>query len=165
MAIGREFGHLLYSLARTARARTVVEFGTSFGVSTIYLAAALHDNGGGQVITTEFAPEKAHQARKNLAAAGLEEYVEFRVGDALETLAPSPETIDMLFLDGPKQLYLDVLRLVEPRLPSGATVASDNTDFEGMAAFLEYIRNPDHGYTSTAILTGGNRAHEITVRN
>lgn len=167
MAIGPDFGHLLYSVARTARAKTIVEFGTSFGVSTIYLAAAIHDNGGGRVITTEFEPEKARQAQRNLAAAGLEEYVEIRVGDALETLAPSPAVIDMLFLDGPKQLYIEVLRLLEPRLPSGGIVASDNTDHDGMAAFLEYIRNPDNGYTSAAILTEGHRGkpHEITVRN
>lgn len=167
MAIGPEFGHLLYSLARATKAKTIVEFGTSFGVSTIYLASAIRDNGGGKVITTEFEPDKAEQAKKNLAAAGLTEFVEFRVGDALETLLPTPAQVDMIFLDGAKHLYIEVLRLLEPSLPSGGIVASDNTDHEGMESFLAYIRNPANGYTSAAILTEGHRgkAHEVTVRN
>lgn len=167
MAIGRDFGHLLYSLIRSSKAKTVVEFGTSFGVSTIYLASAIRDNGAGKVITTEFEPEKAAQARRNLAAAGLEDLVEFRVGDALETLADAPSEIDLIFLDGAKGLYLDVLKLLEGGLHSGGIVASDNTDHDGMEAFLDYIRNPANGYTSAAILTEGkhSRGHEITVRN
>jgi predicted O-methyltransferase YrrM len=167
MAIGPEFGHLLYSLTRATRAKTVVEFGTSFGVSTIYLAAAVRDNGGGTVITTEFQAGKAEQAGKNLADAGLGDLVEFRVGDALQTLAQPPREIDLVFLDGAKELYLPVLRLLEPSLRSGAIIASDNTDHEDMADFLAYIRTPANGYTSAAICTNGHRgkAHEVTVRN
>lgn len=168
MAIGPDFGRLLYNIARTSRAKTIVEFGTSFGVSTIYLASAIRDNGGGKVITTEFEPDKAAQARKNLSAAGLEEFVEFRVGDALQSLAEPPRDIDMIFLDGAKQLYIDVLRLLEPNLRSGGVVASDNTDHEGIAAFLDYIRTPANGYTSAGILTSEEHRtghHEITVRS
>jgi len=168
MAIGPDFGRLLYNLARTGRAKTIVEFGTSFGVSTIYLASAIRDNGGGKVITTEFEPDKAARARKNLAAAGLEEWVEFRVGDALQTLAEPPRDIDLIFLDGAKPLYIDVLRLLEPSLRSGGIVASDNTDHDGIKGFLDYIRNPANGYTSAAILTSEEHRsghHEITVRN
>ncbi|MDB6094064.1 MAG: O-methyltransferase [Verrucomicrobia bacterium] len=168
MAVPREFGRLLYSLARGARARNVVEFGTSFGVSTIYLAAAVRDNGGGTVTTTEFLPEKAERARQNLAQAGLLDCVEFLVGDARETLASPPRGIDMLFLDGAKVLYLDVLKLVEPQLRSGAIVASDNTDHEGLENFLAYIRNPDRGYTSAGIMTDPAQrttGREISVRH
>lgn len=168
MAIGPEFGRLLYSLVRATGAKTVVEFGTSYGVSTIFLASAVRDNGGGMVITTEFDAEKAEQARKNLATAGLDEFVEFRVGDALETLTSSPlPEIDMIFLDGAKELYIEVLRLLEKNLRSGGIVASDNTDHDNMKSFLEYIRDPGNGYTSAAIFTNGHRgkAHEVTVRN
>ncbi|HEY5706985.1 MAG TPA: class I SAM-dependent methyltransferase [Terrimicrobiaceae bacterium] len=168
MAVGPEFGHLLYSLARSAKAKTVVEFGTSFGISTIFLASAIRDNGDGKVITTEFDPEKAERAKRNLTAAGLDEWVEFCVGDALETLSNPPREIDMIFLDGAKQLYLDVLKLLEPHLRSLGIIASDNTDHDGMEAFLEYVRNPGNGYTSSAILTAGGhgcRGHEITIRN
>lgn len=167
-AVPPEFGRLLYALARATRARTVVEFGTSFGVSTIHLAAAVRDNGGGRVITTEFAPDKAEQAKKNLADAGLADLVEFRVGDALETLAAPVGEIDMIFLDGAKNLYLDVLKRLEPGLRSGAIVASDNTDHDGVEAFLDYIRNPANGYTTSAIFTAKHEhphGHEITIRN
>lgn len=167
MAIGPEFGRLLYSQARIAKAKTIVEFGTSFGVSTIYLAAALRDNGGGKVVTTEYEEEKAAQAKKNIEAAGLGEFVEFRVGDALQTLANFPQEIDMVFLDGAKELYLSVLQLLECRLRIGGVVASDNADHEGMEPFLDYLRNPANGYTSAAIFTEGRlgKAHEISVRN
>jgi len=167
MPVGRDFGNLLYSLARSTRARTVVEFGTSFGISTIYLACAIRDNGAGKVITSEFDPEKAARAKKNLTTAGLVDCVEFRVGDALETLSKLSCEIDMIFLDGAKGLYLDVLKLLEPRLRPGGIIASDNTDHDGMERFLNYLRAPGSGYTTSAILTAGerSRAHEITIRN
>ena len=169
MPVGREFGNLLYALARSAKAKTVVEFGTSFGISTIFLASAIRDNGDGKVITTEFDPEKAERAKRNLAAAGLEEWVEFRVGNALETLKSNPpREIDLILLDGAKGLYLDVLKLLEPYLRSGGIIASDNTDHDGIDAFLEYLRTPSNGYTSSGILTTEgemNRGHEIAIRN
>jgi predicted O-methyltransferase YrrM len=166
MAVGREFGHLLYSLVRGTKAKTVVEFGTSFGISTVYLAAAVRDNGSGRIITTEFESGKAAQAKKNLAAAGLDDLVEFRIGDALETLAHVSGEVDFLFLDGAKGLYLSVLKLLEPRLRPGSLVASDNTDHDGMESFLAHIRNPANGYLTSAILTDAQRprGHEITIR-
>lgn len=92
-----------------------MEFGTSFGVSTLHLAAALRDNGGGRVISTEFEPTKVARARANLCAAGLHDLVEIRVGDALETLARDlPEEIDLVLLDGAKK------PLPENSLPSRA---------------------------------------------
>jgi predicted O-methyltransferase YrrM len=167
LPVGREFGNLLYVLARSSRAQTIVEFGTSFGISTIFLAAAVRDQGIGRVVTTEFAPEKVERAKKNLQAAGLEEWVEFRVGDAMETLkAELPGPIDLLLLDGAKGMYLPVLQLLEPRLRSGCLVASDNTNLDGMDVFLKYLRAPENGYTTSGILTDGvHRGHEISLRN
>lgn len=167
LPVGREFGNLLYVLARSIRAETIVEFGTSFGISTIFLAAAVRDQGSGRIITTEFSPEKVERAKKNLQAAGLEEWVEFRVGDAMQTLtADLPGPIDLLLLDGAKGLYLSVLRLLEPRLRPGSLVASDNTNLDGMDVFLKYLRAPENGYTTSAILTDGvHRGHEISLRN
>jgi predicted O-methyltransferase YrrM len=166
MAIGWEFGKLLYGIARSIRAETIVEFGTSFGISTIFLASAIRDNGGGRVITTEFEPAKAERARENLAAAGVEEWVELRIGDARETLSDSPRDIDMVFLDGAKELYFDVLKLLEPHLRAGGIVASDNTDHDGLQPFLSHVRHPSNGYISSAIFTSGPRgkAHEISIR-
>lgn len=123
-------GRLLYLLARAIGARSIVEFGTSFGLSTIHLAAALRDNGGGRLITTEFERTKIEQARANLVESGLVDLVEFRDGDALQTLASDvPATIDLVLLDGAKALYGDVLTLLEPRLRPGALILADNVDY------------------------------------
>jgi predicted O-methyltransferase YrrM len=117
LPVSRNTGVLLYMLARGSRARTIVEFGTSFGISTLHLAAALRDNGGGHLITSEFEPSKAARARDNLTAGDLIDLVEIREGDALETLSVDlPETIDLVLLDGAKALYPEILSLVESRL-------------------------------------------------
>lgn len=127
LAVSRETAHLLYLLARSSRAKHVVEFGTSFGVSTIHLAAAVRDNGGGRVIGSEFEPGKVAQARANLAEAGLADLVDVRAGDALETLARDlPAPVDLLLLDGAKPLYARILPMIPLR--SGALVVADNAD-------------------------------------
>src|SRR5580698_5695770 len=82
LAVSRETAVLLYMLARSAKARTIVEFGTSFGISTLHLAAALKDNGGGRLIGSEFEPSKVVRARANVAAAGLSDLVDIREGHA-----------------------------------------------------------------------------------
>ncbi|KQW89979.1 methyltransferase [Massilia sp. Root418] len=145
--VSPQTGRLLYMLARSARASVIVEFGTSFGISTLHLAAALRDNGGGQLITTEFEPSKAQRAREHLAAGGLLDLVEIREGDALETLRTGlPGQIDMLLLDGAKALYADVLRLVEPRLRPGALIIADNADY--CPEYLALLRAQGSGYLS-----------------
>lgn len=129
LPVSRETGMLLYLLARATQARTILEFGTSFGVSTLYLAAALRDNGGGMVITTEFEPSKAERARQNFVCAGLADLIDLREGDALQTLARDvPATLDLVLLDGAKALYAEVLTLVEQRLRPGTLVVADDAD-------------------------------------
>ena len=148
LAVSRETARLLYMLARAVRARTIVEFGTSFGLSTLHLAAALRDNGGGRLITSEFEPSKVARARENLTAGGLIDLVEIREGDALQTLAVDlPETIDLLLLDGAKGLYPEILRLVESRLRPGAVIVADNADWS--PEYLEHVRSGAKGYLST----------------
>ena len=148
LAVSPETGTLLYMLARSTGARIIVEFGTSFGISTLYLAAALRDNGGGRLITTEFEPSKVTRAKANLAEGGLIDLVEIREGDALETLAADlPETIDLLLLDGAKALYPEILELVESRLRPGALVIADDADFS--PDYLRRVRSPTGSYMST----------------
>jgi len=132
LAVSRRTGDLLYMLARSSRATSIVEFGTSFGLSTICLASALRDNGGGRLVTSEFEPSKIARAKANLTAAGLIDLVEFREGDAL--------------LDGAKALYPDVLELVAPRLRAGALIIADNADF--CPPYLERVRSWSSGYLS-----------------
>lgn len=148
LPVSRETGMLLYMLARSIRARSIVEFGTSFGISTLHLAAALRDNGGGRLITSEFEPSKVERAREHLTEGGLIDLVEIREGDALKTLgADLPETIDLLLLDGAKSLYPEILSLVESRLKPGALIIADNADFS--PEYLERVRAPGGGYMST----------------
>ncbi|MGH6613486.1 O-methyltransferase [Sphingomonas sp.] len=147
LPVSRETGALLYMLARSSGARTIVEFGTSFGISTLHLAAALRDNGGGRLITSEFEPSKVARARGNLTAGGLIDLVEIRVGDALQTLSTDlPETIDLLLLDGAKALYPEILSLVESRLRPGALIIADNADYS--PDYLALVRSPGSGYMS-----------------
>src|SRR6202012_2736937 len=147
LAVSRATGTLLYMLARTMDARSIVEFGTSFGISTLHLAAALRDNGGGRLITSEVEPSKAARARANIAAAGLSDLVEIREGDALETLARDlPEQIDLGLLDGAKGLYLEILGLMESPLRPGALVLADNADWS--QEYLAKVRSPAKGYLS-----------------
>jgi len=148
LAVSRETGTLLYMLARGANARNIVEFGTSFGISTLHLAAALRDNGGGRLITTEFESSKVARARENLTAGGLIDLVEIREGDALQTLKSGlPEKIDLLLLDGAKSLYPDVLALLEGRLRPGAFVVADDADVS--PEYLTRVRSTEQGYLST----------------
>lgn len=147
LAVSPETGRLLYMLARSTSARHIVEFGTSFGISTLHLAAALRDNGGGRVIGSEFEPTKVAAARANISAAGLDDLVEIREGDALESLAKDlPTEIDLLLLDGAKGLYPEILALIEPRLRRGALVVADNADWS--PDYLARVRSVDQGYLS-----------------
>ncbi|MGY3442523.1 MULTISPECIES: O-methyltransferase [unclassified Bradyrhizobium] len=147
LAASRETGALLYMLARGARARNIVEFGTSFGISTLHLAAALRDNGGGRLITSEFEPAKVKRARDNLIAGGLDDLVEIREGDALTTLRSDlPDAIDLVLLDGAKGLYPDILDLVQGRLKAGAFVVADNAD--DSPDYLARVRALKGGYIS-----------------
>lgn len=148
--ISAEGGKLLYALVRSARPDTVVEFGTSFGISTIYLAAAVADNGTGHVIGTDLSPRKVQAARSNLAEAGVSAAVTIIPGDARQTLAEVPGPIGMVLLDGWKQLCLPVLRLLEPRLAPGAVVAADDVTHAGLGEYLGYVRDPASGYVSVA---------------
>jgi predicted O-methyltransferase YrrM len=147
LAVSPETARLLYMLARSSGARAVVEFGTSFGISTLHLAAALKDNGGGHLIGSEFEPSKVVRARNNMRAANLSELVDIREGDALESLARDlPESIDLVLLDGAKPMYLKVLELLEGRLKPGALLIADNAD--RCPEYLARVRAAAGGFIS-----------------
>ncbi len=148
MPVAPDVGRLLYALVRASRPETVVEFGTSFGISTIHLAAAVTDNGTGRVVTTELSDRKAAAARENLEQAGLAGVVTILEGDALETLASVTGPVGLVLLDGWKDLYLPVLRLLQPRLTPGALVVADDSSFESAADYVVYVRDPGNGFVS-----------------
>ncbi len=155
------YGRFLYAIARASKATRIVEFGTSMGISTVYLAAALRDNGGGRLIGSELEPAKVARARAHLDAAGLADLVDVREGDALETLKDVDGEVDMALIDGAWSLYLPVLKLIEPRLKPGAVVLAENafaTDY------LEYVRDPTNGYVSQSLPLDEGRGNEFAVK-
>jgi predicted O-methyltransferase YrrM len=164
LSVSSGFGRFCYTCARACKARRIVEFGTSMGISAIYLAAALRDNGGGKLIGTELEPTKAARARENLKAAGLDNLVEIRVGDALETLTQIDGDLDLVMLDGAFSLYLNVLKLLEPHLKTSALIIAENA-FEQASGYIRYVRDPRNGYLSQRIVFGVDmdRGNEFTV--
>jgi predicted O-methyltransferase YrrM len=122
-------------------------------VSEGHIAAALRDNGGGVVIGSELDSSKVAKANQHIAEAGLSQYVEIRAGDALQTLRDTGGPIDPLFLDGWKELYLDVLKLVSASLLPGAVALADDVNLfpDHVAAYLEYMRDPAHGFVSVML--------------
>jgi predicted O-methyltransferase YrrM len=151
--VSRAQGRFLYQTARAIGAKTIVEFGTSFGISSIYLAAAVRDNGGGRFIGTEKESNKVDGARRNLAEAGLETVAEVRGGDAMDTLAPLSGPIDMVLLDGWKDLYLPVLHLLTPKLRPGAVVMADNiyTFKRGLKPYVDFVQASGNGFVSMTL--------------
>lgn len=155
--IHREQGAFLYLLARSIRAKTIVEFGTSHGLSTIYLAAAIRDNGTqGEVIGSEFVAEKMAQAQRNLEETGLARFARIREGDARQTLRDLPEGIDLCLMDGFPPYSLEVFRLIAPHLRKGAIVVVDGTDTlrQPQADFLDYLADPANGFRYTELSIG-----------
>ena len=159
-------GEFLYLIARAINAKTIVEFGTSFGISTIYLATAVRDNGGGIVIGTEIVHEKVMEAKKNIAEAGLETYVDIREGDALETLKTFNKTVDLVLIDGWTHLALDVLKILDPLIRPGGAVVTDNVNTfkDGLKSYVEFLQNPVNGYRSSTLNLKGGTEFSVKVR-
>ena len=151
--ISPEQGRFVYLVARSLAAKNIVEFGTSFGISTIYLAAAVKDNGGGQVIGSEIEASKHERALAHIEEAGLSDFVDVRLGDALETLQNIPDSIDMVLIDGWKDLYLPVLKLLEPSLRTGAVVLADNifTFKKDLEPYVAYVQSGRNGFESSTL--------------
>ena len=159
-----EAGRLLYSLVRATRPTTVVEFGMSFGISAVHLAAAVRDNGNGRVVTTELSDTKIAAAKQTFAATGLDDVITILEGDALSTLTALDEPVDFVLLDGWKDLYLPVMKLLEPHLSAGVLVVADNASAPDMKPYLDYVRNPDNGYVSFNFLVREADSMEVSCR-
>jgi len=145
------FAHLM---VKALRARRVVEVGGSYGVSTLYLAAAVRDNGGGMVITTEWEPAKVAAARANHAEAGLSDLIDLREGDLRETLKDLQGPLDFVLMDIWTEMARPAIELIGPHLRPGAVVLADNTG--GMFRhpyrhFFEYVNDPKNGMASMTL--------------
>lgn len=125
LPVGKDVGALLHALIMARRPRRVLELGTSYGYSTLFLADAAKAVGA-QVVTMELADYKQVHAREQLVEAGLADVVDFRCGDALELLAADAGPWDFVLLDIWKELYLPCLEVVYPKLSEEGVIASDN---------------------------------------
>jgi predicted O-methyltransferase YrrM len=125
LSVGREAGILLYLLVTGAQSKRILELGSSYGYSTVWLAAAARTTGG-KVLSCELRDFKIEHARQALTRAGLSSRAEFHMGDALETLKTLPGPFDFVLLDLWKDLYLPAFDLLYPKLAPGAIVIADN---------------------------------------
>jgi predicted O-methyltransferase YrrM len=164
LPVSKDAGRFIYAVARSISAKRIVEFGTSFGVSTIYFAAALKDNGGGIVIGSELEPSKVAKANQHLAEAGLSQFAEIRPGDAMRTLRDTG-TVDLLFLDGWKLMYLDVLKLLMPNLRKGAVVMADDVTLfpADVATYLDFLRDPANGFVTATLPLGDGIEYSVKL--
>jgi len=164
VALDRDKALFCYQLCRSLGARRIVEAGTSHGVSTLYLAAALRDNGGGLVIATENEPAKAAAARANFAAAGLADRIELREGDLRETLADLSGPIDFALIDIWTPLARPALELVSPHLRPGAAIVCDNTTTyrDYYRDYFDFIADPANRLMTTTLPFEGGL--EFTIR-
>jgi len=157
-------GRMLYVTARAIRAKTIVEFGTSFGISTIYLAAAARANNG-RVIGTEIESAKVKVACANVADAGLQHFVDIREGDAMKTLAHIDAPIDFLLLDGWKDLYLPMIDMLAPKMSSGAVVLADNifTFKKTLRPYVRRMQDRNNGFASVTLPLGHGMEYSVKL--
>lgn len=150
-------GMLLYTLARSLGAKRIIEFGTSYGISSIYLTAAVIDNGGGEFFGSELDVNKCDFVNRMLSQIGFSDIARIIQGDALETFESVSGNWDLLFLDGWKDLYLDVFKMMENKIRVGGVVlASDIDKFKkDTLSFVDYVReSPNYDVVKMSIGDG-----------
>ena len=163
VALDRAKAEFCYQVCRALRATRVAEAGTSFGVSTLFLASAVRENlrddgGEGVVIGTEYEPEKVKGARANFVEAGLSDLIDLREGDLRENLANIVAPIDFMLIDIWTSMARPALDLVAPSLRAGAVIICDNTaQFrDSYRDYFEFINDPANRFrTMTLPFEGG----------
>jgi predicted O-methyltransferase YrrM len=137
LAVGPESGQLINILAKSLKAPHILEIGTSYGYSGIWLAEAARATGG-RLTTLELQDYKSAYAREMSAKAGLADHVDFKVGDALAAIAALPSGIDFVLLDLWKDMYAPCLEAFYPKLNPGAIIVADNMTRPGGPGIAEY---------------------------
>ncbi len=137
LAVGPQTGQFINLLARSLKAPTILELGTSYGYSGIWLAEAARA-AGGRVITMEVSSQKSAFAREMSQKAGLSDLVDFRIGDAVEMIGKLNFDVDFVLVDLWKDLYLPCLNAFLPRLRPGAIIVADNIS-PGRSNIADYV--------------------------
>jgi predicted O-methyltransferase YrrM len=125
LAVGPDTGRLINILARSLQKPNILELGTSYGYSGIWLAEAARANGG-RVTTMELAEHKSAYAREMSIKAGLADHVDFKVGNAVELISELKTGLDFVLVDLWKDLYVPCLEAFYPKLNPGAIIVADN---------------------------------------
>ena len=157
LSVGPDTGQLIHLLAKEARAKTILEVGSSYGYSTVWLADAARENGG-KVISLELQAAKQEHARKAIRGAGLDGFVDFRLGDARELLRKLKQSVDFVLLDLWKDLYIPCFDLFYRKLRPGAFVVADNMTYPESVqrharAYREHVANKP--YITSVLLPVG----------
>lgn len=148
LSISREQGEDLKALIVEKQFKNIVEFGTSFGISTLFLAQGVRQTGG-RIVTTELIESKAQKALENFRKAGVEDLIQLRIGDAVQTLQGHSSPIDLLLLDGWKDLYLPIFQMLEPNFHTNTVIYVDNADMAASRTFLNIVaKNPQYHFES-----------------
>jgi predicted O-methyltransferase YrrM len=136
-------------VCRALKATRIVEVGTSYGVSTLYLADAVRANGGGRVVATEYEPAKCASAREHFAEGGLEAFIDLREGDLRETLKALEGPVDFVLMDIWTEMVVPALTLIGPKLRPGSVIVADNTESSrrGYGAFFDWLADPANRMT------------------
>lgn len=144
-----EDGQVLYDLIIRNKYRSALEIGTSTGHSTIWIAWALSKTGG-RLTTLEIDPERQKQAIENLEAAGLRDFVDFKLGDAHQLVKELEGPFDFVFSDADKTWYIQYFKDIDPKLKSGGRFAAHNVlqDISGIREYMEFIQQQP-GYETT----------------
>lgn len=138
LSISRKQGEDLKRLIKEKNIKNIVEFGTSFGISTLFLAQGVLETEG-HIITTELIESKAQKAIQNFEKAGVNDLIEIRIGDALENLKNHDKPIDLLVLDGWKDLYLPLFQMLKSNFHANTFIYVDNAEMAESKAFLNTI--------------------------
>lgn len=142
LSISKDQGEYLKQLIIDNDIKNIVEFGTSFGISTLFLARGVLETGG-KIITTELLESKALKANENFQKAGVDDRIEVRIGDAMKTLKNYNEPIDLLLLDGWKDLYLPLFQMLESNFHEDTWIYVDNAEMKESQVFLKIVhQNP-----------------------
>lgn len=157
LAISPEMGKFLRSIVLSHRPTSILELGSSCGVSTLYFAEALCTLGTGKIIATELDSSKCMQIREHVAATGLSEYVDLREGDVFKTVAELDGTYGIVFIDVWASGYLELFRQIEAHLSSGSVVLADNmyTAEDSVRAFKKYVEESPKYSTMTMDFESG----------
>ena len=154
MNVPPQDGRLLQMLVRISDAKSVLEIGTSNGVSAIWMALGLKQTGG-RLTTLEIDPVRAKLARENFAKAGVQDRIQLIEGDALNTLKTLTGTYDLVFIDAAKEQYKDYLDLIYSRIAKGGIIVAHNavSSAYSMRDYLDHVTN--HPELDTVILSTG----------